>query len=201
MLKSEAVVRANIHSCLKADALRWYSQELTSDEKRLMNEVSLESGWFAMMTKRFKPNRTDALLELDTHVYTWNDVRTGRTPREYAQGMLRLLKSTGYTATLDQLLRIRQNIDPSLRRDIDEPTETTTLAKFMESLDARYQDWKDLANRSTRYQSMQGFQAPRPNRDRPQSRGGRGYQSQRESYNYPQYQGYQQHQPQGYQGY
>ncbi|KAJ5745074.1 hypothetical protein N7520_010256 [Penicillium odoratum] len=35
-LKSERVVRANIHSCLKAEALAWYSQELTDNEKNIL---------------------------------------------------------------------------------------------------------------------------------------------------------------------
>ncbi|OQD73650.1 hypothetical protein PENDEC_c014G02491 [Penicillium decumbens] len=44
--------------------------ELTVDEKRLINEVGLESGWFAMLIQRFKPSQTDALMELDQHTYT-----------------------------------------------------------------------------------------------------------------------------------
>ena len=64
LLKLEEVARANIHSCLKGDALRWYSYELTSDEKRLMNQVSLEhagtaeagDNWFdcTELSNRFK---------------------------------------------------------------------------------------------------------------------------------------------------
>ncbi|OOQ90684.1 hypothetical protein PEBR_03227 [Penicillium brasilianum] len=75
------------------------------------------------------------------------DVRAGRTPREYAQGMLRLLKATGCVDVYDQLLRIRQNIEPTLRRDIAEPSEDTGLATFMEGLDKHYQDWKDMASK------------------------------------------------------
>ncbi|KAJ5578388.1 uncharacterized protein N7459_007352 [Penicillium hispanicum] len=129
LLKSEEVVRANIHSCLRGDALRWYSQELTAEEKRLMNITPLNDGWFHMLKKRFKANRTEALIQLDKTAY--------QCPTS--------------VSTYDQMLRIRDNIKPSLRRDIPEPTEETSLTKFIESLDTHYRDWKDQVTR--RHQS------------------------------------------------
>ncbi|KAJ5545074.1 hypothetical protein N7535_006537 [Penicillium sp. DV-2018c] len=40
------------------------------------------------------------------------------TPREYAQGMIHPCKATSVRTFVDQLLHIRENIDPSLRRDV-----------------------------------------------------------------------------------
>lgn len=144
-LKSEEVVRANIHSCLKTDALRWYTHELTRAEKDLMQECSLEVGWFKMLTNRFKPNRADALRQLDSTTYGWRDVRAGRTPRVYAQTMLRLLKSTGTSNTQDQILKMVDNIDASLARDLGDPS-ILGLAEFMEKLDFCYRTWKRQAD-------------------------------------------------------
>lgn len=145
LLKSEAVVRANMHSCLRGDALRWYSLELTADEKMMMNQVPLKDGWFSMMTYRFKTNLGEVMLQLDRSTYGWEDVRRGRTPRDYAYGMLRLCRAMGKTDLLHQLLRIRESFEPSLRLDIPHPTAATTLVKLMESLDSHYRDWKDIA--------------------------------------------------------
>ncbi|KAJ5675374.1 hypothetical protein N7462_008271 [Penicillium macrosclerotiorum] len=168
LLKSEAVVRANIHSYLKGDALKWFSFELSPAEKRMMQSCPVEDGWYAMLQQRFKMDRTFALREMEKEKYGWKDVRAGRTPREYSQNMLRLLKSTGYNDVFDQLLKIRDNIEASLRRDITRPTRDTTIAEFMDAIDEHYLDWQSQVSereQATRERS----QAEKPTaRPRPQ---------------------------------
>lgn len=84
-------VRAIIHSCLKNGALRWYTHELSKTEKRLLQCVSLDDGWFESLKDRFKPNRANALHQLAVLRYTRQDVRDGYTLPGWAQTMLRLL--------------------------------------------------------------------------------------------------------------
>jgi len=64
-LKSEEVVRANVHSCLKGIALKWYTHELARDTKDIMQATSLEAGWYKLLAKRFRPSRSEALSRLE----------------------------------------------------------------------------------------------------------------------------------------
>jgi hypothetical protein len=205
-LKSEDVVKANIHSCLKASALRWYTHELTHFEKELMSQVPLESGWFKSLRDRFKPNREDAKLKLERLTYGWSDVRSGRTPRDFAQAMIIQLKALGRTTTFDWISEIREHIDASLARDLPRPTEEMQLSTFMNDLDFHYRDWqrqatKSRASEEQRQKAHQAYQANTPQalRDSPrffQPRPRQAYAQQ-----FPQQQFTQQQFPQQGQGY
>ncbi|KAJ5675356.1 hypothetical protein N7462_008253 [Penicillium macrosclerotiorum] len=181
-LKSEEVVRTNIHSCLRGDAIRWYTHELSTREKEMMQSCPIASGWFASLLERFKPDRTDALAALEKEKYDWRDVRSGRTPRDYAQNMLRLLKDTGYSDPFDQLLKIRENIEPSLRRDLQVPTKDTTIAEFMSAIDTHYRDWKAQAARRERISTERSHERPAARFQRTQATQSRSnsYQDRRE---------------------
>ena len=144
-LKSPGIVRAQIHSCLKGAALRWYTSELSRDAKELLQLQPLEEGRFKRLAARFKTSRIEALRQLESTRYTWREVRAGHTPQEYAQTMLRLLKATGTTNAYDQILKIVFNIDATLARDIGEITEDATLDQFMTKLDFHYENWKRQA--------------------------------------------------------
>lgn len=60
-LKSEEVVRANLPSCLREAAARWYSAELSDEERQDLSVRSLQLGWYATLEKRFKPHATSVL--------------------------------------------------------------------------------------------------------------------------------------------
>lgn len=130
-LKSERVIRINIHACLKSDALAWYTHELSENEKNMMQLVPLEE-------RRFKPDRITALARLDQCRYDWTAVRAGRSARSHAQTMLTLLKSTGTADTKDQICKIMMSIDASLARDRSEPVER--MEGFMKKLDFCYEN-------------------------------------------------------------
>ncbi|CAG8239687.1 unnamed protein product [Penicillium salamii] len=185
-LKSETVVRANIHSCLRGAALRWYTQELSRDTKDLLQLKSLEEAWFKRLATRFKPSRTDALRQLESTHYTWKDIRAGTTPRDYAQKMLRLLKSTGTSDKNDQIARIVYNIEATLARDIGELSDEVTLEGFMLKLDFHYETWKRQADERPSTQ----LQNTAPTRNWTSYRFQQQYQPQQNQYRAPQYGSY-----------
>ncbi|KAG0156132.1 hypothetical protein PDIDSM_3308 [Penicillium digitatum] len=141
-LKSEEVVRANLPSCLREAAARWYSAELSDEERQDLSVRSLELGWFATLERRFKPRATEAIVKVmaPSSVYSWRDVRAGRSVTEWAQNMLRDAQAAEITAT--------------------------TISQFMADLDLRYGQWYEMSQRarpmqrqtqpqSVRYQGQQ----------------------------------------------
>ncbi|QQK41290.1 reverse transcriptase [Penicillium digitatum] len=197
-LKSEEVVRANLPSCLREAAARWYSAELSDEERQDLSVRSLELGWFATLERRFKPRATEAIVKVmaPSSVYSWRDVRAGRSVTEWAQNMLRDAQAAEITGTTTVLRLVWTRLEPALQRDIREPSPATTISQFMADLDLRYGQcpnqfviklmWNSIPN--VQRQSQQQFprNAYQPPPNVPQ------IQAQRTSYVPPQ-----QQQPQG----
>ncbi|KAJ5921991.1 hypothetical protein N7516_009694 [Penicillium verrucosum] len=162
-LKSEDVVRSHMSYSLRNKATNWYDTELTDFEKASLRWMPLEEGWYPQLIKRWKPPRAEALRKMDVTRYTWNDVRIGKEPRDYAQEIMRHSRAVGRDELFDQLVKVRDNIEPSLRRDVINPSDTTTLTEFLEHLDLKFLDWQDqVVSREQRMTTRQQTQAPEP---------------------------------------
>jgi hypothetical protein len=61
LFKGELVVKVNIYSCLQGSALEWYTIELTQEEKKRLQDSSLEEGWLGALTACFKPRTAEAM--------------------------------------------------------------------------------------------------------------------------------------------
>ncbi|KAL4744304.1 hypothetical protein BDW72DRAFT_199729 [Aspergillus terricola var. indicus] len=115
LFKGKLVVKVNIHSCLRGPALEWYTIELTQEEKKQLRDFSLEE-----------------------------DVRTGQTPRAFAQEFLRNACSANIGDVYNQIIMAWNKLEGGLRIHIPEPTPRTTIAEFLDQLDAKYGIWKDM---------------------------------------------------------
>ncbi|KAJ5232494.1 hypothetical protein N7468_005450 [Penicillium chermesinum] len=122
--KSEEIVRANLASCLRGSALGWYSSQLSELERTALRSNPVDSPF-------------------NTLTYTKRDIRDGTPIRVYVQRMLRLARGLGHSSLYDQMIHIRQGIEGDLRRDVPLPTETTSMATFIQGLEMTYLDWKD----------------------------------------------------------
>ncbi|KAG0156312.1 hypothetical protein PDIDSM_3489 [Penicillium digitatum] len=149
-LKSEEVVRANLPSCLREAAARWYSAELSDEERQDLSVRSLQLGWFATLERRFKPRATEAIVKVmaPSSVYSWRDVRAGRSVTEWAQNMLRDTQAAEITGTTTVLRLVWTRLEPALQRDIREPSPATTISQFMADLDLRYGQWYEMSQRA-----------------------------------------------------
>jgi dUTPase len=183
-LKSEEVVRANLPSCLREAAARWYSAELSDEERQDLSVRSLPLGWYATLERRFKPRPTEALTKVmsPASIYSWRDVRAGRSVTEWAQNMLRDAQAADITGTTTLLRMVWTRLEPALQRDVREPTAATTISQFMADLDQRYGQWSEMSRRArprqtqpqpARYQGQQQRQygAPRYGYNRPSGPG------------------------------
>lgn len=74
LFKGEAVVKINIHGCLRGAALEWYTTELTETEKRLLRNSNLENGWLAELINHFKPRAAEAMAKLQHMSYSYQDI-------------------------------------------------------------------------------------------------------------------------------
>jgi hypothetical protein len=114
-LKSEEVVRANLPSCLREAAARWYSAELSDEERQDLSVRSLPLGWYATLERRFKPRPTEALTKVmsPASIYSWRDVRAGRSVTEWAQNMLRDAQAADITGTTTLLRMVWTRLEPA----------------------------------------------------------------------------------------
>ena len=152
-IRGDDKVRDVIPACLRGDALQWHLTELTDLERDGLRYSPLKS-WTATLVKRFKERATVAVQHLQSEKYTVSDARNGKTPRSYVQSILRHAKAAEFTSTYNQLAVAWNNLALEFRRDIPEPTASTTLKQFLEQLDAKSSIWFELS-RQNRFQQSQ----------------------------------------------
>ena len=147
-------VKKVISSCLRGTALMWYLVELTESDRDLLRNSDLEH-WCTTLINRFKLPTSVALSRFLRRSYDMQDLRNDVRPRAFIMDMLRLARAGHLASTYSQLSIIWNRIDVSLRRDIPEPTETTSLSQFLDQIDAKTGIWLELANPPPRPQSRQ----------------------------------------------
>ncbi len=145
VIKSEKMIAENLYTCLQDIALKWYVSELTDMKKRLL-KLSLEE-WHRALLSRFKKSSAAALIIITTEKYTIIDAHRRRELREYAQIILREIKSAKMTSTYNQLFLIYNEIDLKLRRNLKSFESKTTINAWLQQLDRYKEIWFDLIMR------------------------------------------------------
>ncbi|RMJ21267.1 Integrase core domain-containing protein, partial [Aspergillus sp. HF37] len=165
--KGEEAVRLNILSSFRGTALEWATTELDDWEKKSLRALPMETGWIDRLIARFKPRAAETIAALNRMSFGYQDLRNGKTPRQFVQEVLRLSRAldTGQT-TEYQVLTAWMHLHPDLRRDIPEP-KNTTLGAFLQLLDARTTTWTEIAHQRQsralrRFQPRQSFPQFRP---------------------------------------
>ncbi|KAJ5901893.1 hypothetical protein N7495_002421 [Penicillium taxi] len=146
-LKSEETVRANLPSCLREQAAEWYNTELSSDQRFTLNMTPLEEGWYAILEKSFKmrPVTAQARLMAPESQFGWNELRSGKSPVQWARTLMRDAQAADFNTTVSQLRMVWMRLDPNLQRDLEPPNDTTTVAEFMDRLELRGEQWAAMA--------------------------------------------------------
>ena len=147
--RTNAVVAGLVQSCLRGEALVWQTSELSETELVILRTASLEQ-WCSILTNRFKERSAVALRKLQAERYTFADARSGRRPRAYVQNILRYAKAADMT-TFNQLTTAWNNLAFEFRRDIPEPTASTSISTFMNQLDSKAGIWEEVAQRATKF--------------------------------------------------
>lgn len=96
--------------------------------------------------------------------------------------MIRHARAAGRNDLYEQLLKIRENFEPSLRRMVINPVTTTKLSDFLEHLDRKYGDWRDQIHqrdqRIVRHLPLPANRIPNPRPPRIQGQQAQQTQSQ-----------------------
>lgn len=142
--KGHDAVKTNLNTCLRGTALIWYTAELTSLERSGLRQIDLTERWITSLKRRFKPNHSAAVSSLVAERYSVADVRSDREPASYIQQVVSHAKDASFDSTFHQLTWAWRNLDPELKRDIAAPDEKTTLAQFLEQVEAKKEVWQEI---------------------------------------------------------
>ena len=95
------------------------------------------------------------------------DLRNNRHPRAFIQEMLHLARAANFGSLDSRLLIIWNHLDVSLRRDILEPTKSTSLGQFLEQIDSKTAIWYELAHRPSYHYQQSNQQSNQQSTTRP----------------------------------
>ena len=143
------VVAGLTQGCLRGEALIWYTAELSEIELTVLRTASLDQ-WCTVLINQFKERCSKALRKLQSERYTITDARDGRSPRSYVQNIIRHAKAADMN-TLNQLTMAWNNLAFDFRRDIPEPTASTSINTFMNQLDSKAGIWEEFAQRAAKF--------------------------------------------------
>ena len=150
----EKTIENLVSECLRGDALEWYTIEIDDNFRDLLRDAKLDK-WSRTLISRFKTRTTVALSRLTSQKYSLNDIKRGVTSRAWFLQMLRYAKAANLLDSFNQLTMIWNRFDVVLRRDIPEPNEHTTVARFLQDIDAKTSIWYEMADRQASRQDRQ----------------------------------------------
>ncbi len=151
---AENTVISIIPECFRGAALMWHLAELSESEKAGLRTSDLAT-WYSALIKRWKMPTSVALVTLTSSSFGLHDI--GRlSPRAWISEMRHCAKAANLDSPYNQLTIIWSRLHVDLRRDIPEPSTSTTLAMFYEDIDSKTPIWRELADRlPQQYHSQQ----------------------------------------------
>ena len=152
----EQAVAEVLTSCLRGESLMWFSMELTDSERKELRQRGLNLMCMVMI-ERFKMRAFTALSHLIGSRYGLAQLRSIK-PRAWAMQMRYFAKAAAYDSTYNQLTTMWNQLDVQLRLHIPEPEHHTSLAVFLDQLDAKTSIWEKMADRQQRQHQHQQYQ-------------------------------------------
>ncbi|KAJ5113816.1 hypothetical protein N7456_002350 [Penicillium angulare] len=138
VFKPARTVQANIHLCLRADALDWYNTELSDAEREGLRDLPLEhkKGWFNQILTRFN-------LSPNAARYYLTCFRPGFPVLERAHNIVRYARAAGINDAHQQVLEVWKYVGdnyPHHASRLCPPSQGTSLSEFMQELYVAEQD-------------------------------------------------------------
>ncbi|KAJ5708227.1 hypothetical protein N7488_008028 [Penicillium malachiteum] len=128
--KLENVMRANIQSCLREEALDWFITELNNPERHALRTLPLEQGWFKQLLKRFRMPPRRALYQCQKATLS---KRASIDQRIH--DLMRDLQAGGIHSTDEQAMYIwRKLVSENYYKDIPRPEKGAPLSKLLQDL-------------------------------------------------------------------
>lgn len=104
--KGAELVRDNLQSCLRGQAIRWFTHELAAIDKRAIRGDATEGleQWITRLQDRFRPRMAQAVRENNELFFRIADVRAGKRLIHYFQSKLLRARAAGYNTVHAQLI-------------------------------------------------------------------------------------------------
>ncbi len=134
---SDAEVRPLIAGCLRGDAIKWHSNELSSDKRTLLARAVSCDEWTQALIKRFKMKTSTSLVLLHETKYGVADARKGVLARQHANKILKFTKSAEIESIKNRINYIYMSFAYKFKQDLRAPTDTTTIEEYLDGLDER----------------------------------------------------------------
>ena len=96
--------------------------------------------WEKYLVKEFRESPAKVMEGFVKESYSMTNAQHEREPREYAQKIIRLGKSTELSV-FNQLLQIWNGLDVDFQLHVNKPTNDTKLSDFLRDLDDRKHSW------------------------------------------------------------
>ena len=142
-----AAVQDAIPSCLRGSALTWWTVEVDSSTKAILEDSKDLQPWITILITAFRTNPAEALAALTRSRYTLRDLHMGITPRTWIHGQLSLARSADLGSRYNQLTMIWNQMDPYFQEQLAQPSLATTLSSFLEEVDRKTTAWQNRAAR------------------------------------------------------
>ena len=141
-----ALLRQNLDSCLLGTADSWYTNELSHVIRvGLKNDQNSVKEWCDALEARFRDSPGRSLSIVEAIRYTVKDVRARKDPSDYVTSIMIHSKNAGLASTeAGQVLLAYEHMDAELRRDLPQPSDSSTLASFISDLRHRKDLWYDI---------------------------------------------------------
>jgi hypothetical protein len=150
VLESE-MIKKNLSFCLRESVLMWHTIELFDVSKRILSYEENVDEWVQTLIARFKIQATTATINLLKERYTLTDAERNRESREYAQKIIRWIKSAKMINSFNSLNIMYNEIDAELRRDLKKLCKNTTIDDYLQLLNDFKNIWWSLTRRNQNY--------------------------------------------------
>ena len=147
LMKRFDVIRNNLFTCLRETALNWYHAKLSDEDKRILKYETEVEKWITALLKRFKENSSTTMIVIIKERYFLKNARRHRESREYAQIILRAVKSAMMIFVYNQLFLVYNELDVKFQQHLIFSTFETTIDSFLDQLDMKREIWWALTNR------------------------------------------------------
>ena len=146
VVKGAKLTRQNLYICLREFALAWYIDVLNDDQKRLVKLGEEVEEWERALFKRWKESSITAMTMIIKKRYIMENARKHREFFEFAQIIIREVKST-LMSVFSQIYLIYNDLKLKFRRDLSKSSESTTMNAFLQELKDNKEIWWNLDSR------------------------------------------------------
>ena len=142
-IKDEISIRNNLYTCLRDTALTWYTFNLRDDQKRLIKLKKNVEEWVKVLFKKFRQSFSTVMITVIRKKYTMNDAKRRKESIEYAQIIIRVVKSAKMSV-YNQIYLIYNELNLKFRRDLSISLKFIDMNSFISKLNVKKEIWWEL---------------------------------------------------------